>query len=132
MLNLLFRAYRDQYGDNFICVIPTNVFGPADNFNLDDSHVVPGLIRKFHLAQQNNLPSVTVAGTGKPLRQFIYSLDLAKLIVWSLRNYNQVEPIILTPPESSEVSISELADTISKKSGFKGKVIVRFNIKESS
>jgi GDP-L-fucose synthase len=111
MLEVLSKAYRDQYNDNFICIIPTNIYGPYDNFNLEDSHVIPGLIYKCYLAKQNNLPFV-VAGTGIPLRQFIYSEDLARLILWSLFDYNEMETIILSPNENSEVSISMVADII--------------------
>jgi GDP-L-fucose synthase len=109
-------------------VIPTNVFGEADNFNLEDSHVVPGLIHKFHLALKFGLSSVHVSGTGKPLRQFIYSLDLAKLLLWAVHNYDDDEPVILSPPESDEISINELAELISQKSGFKGSIEVSKSI----
>ena len=113
MLDILSKAYRDQYNDNFICIIPTNIYGPHDNFNLEDSHVIPGLIHKCYLAKQNNQPFI-VAGTGSPLRQFIYSDDLAKLILYTLFEYNDLDTIILSPSESSEVSIKFIAEEIAK------------------
>jgi GDP-L-fucose synthase len=114
MLEVHSRAYQEQYGDNFICVIPTNIYGPNDNFHLQDSHVIPGLILKCYLAKKENKPFV-VAGTGTPLRQFIYSEDLAILILWTLENYNEKEPIILSVPENEEKSINYVATCIAKK-----------------
>jgi GDP-L-fucose synthase len=114
MLDVQSRAYKEQYNDNFICVIPTNIYGPHDNFNLQDSHVIPGLIHKCYLAKQKGEPFV-IAGTGTPLRQFIYSEDLAILILWALENYNEIEPIILSVPESEEKSINFVATCIAKK-----------------
>jgi GDP-L-fucose synthase len=114
MLDVQSRAYQEQYNDNFICVIPTNIYGPHDNFNLQDSHVIPGLIHKCYLAKQKGKPFV-IAGTGTPLRQFIYSEDLAILILWSLENYSEIEPIILSVPESEEKSINFIATCIAKK-----------------
>lgn len=114
MLDVQSRAYQEQYNDNFICVIPTNIYGPYDNFNLQDSHVIPGLIHKCYLAKQKGEPFV-IAGTGTPLRQFIYSEDLAILILWALENYNEIEPIILSVPESEEKSINFVATCIAKK-----------------
>jgi len=113
------HAYKEQYGCNFTSAIPTNVFGPHDNFDLEDSHVIPGLIHKCYLAKQNGTPFV-VSGTGKPLRQFIYSYDLAKLFIWMLREYDDVEPVILSVGEDDEVSIKEVADAIVKAVGFEG------------
>ena len=114
MLEVQSRAYQEQYNDNFICVIPTNIYGPYDNFNLQDSHVIPALIHKCYLAKKNNEPFV-IAGSGNPLRQFIYSEDLAKLILWTLENYNQLEPIILSVPESDEKSIHYVTSCIAKE-----------------
>ncbi|KAM6501127.1 hypothetical protein JOM56_004141 [Amanita muscaria] len=113
------HAYKEQYGCNFTSAIPTNVFGPYDNFDLEDSHVIPGLIHKCYLAKKNGTPFV-VSGTGKPLRQFIYSYDLAKLFIWMLREYDDVEPVILSVGENEEVSIKEVADAIVKAMGFDG------------
>lgn len=114
MLDVQSRAYQEQYNDNFICVIPTNIYGPYDNFNLQDSHVIPGLIHKCYLAKQKGEPFV-IAGTGTPLRQFIYSEDLAILILWALENYNEAEPIILSVSENDEKSINFVATCIAKK-----------------
>ncbi|KAH9937782.1 epimerase-domain-containing protein [Epithele typhae] len=113
------HAYKDQYGDNFTSAIPTNVFGPHDNFDLESAHVLPALMHRCYLAQKNGTPFV-VWGTGKPLRQFIYSRDLAKLFVWQLRNYESVEPLILSVGEDEEVSIKQAADALVSAMGFKG------------
>ena len=113
MLEVLSNAYNEQYNTNFICVIPTNIYGPHDNYHLEDSHVIPGLIHKCYLAKLNNQPFV-VAGTGIPLRQFIHSEDLGKLILWSLFEYNLQESIILSPPENHEVSIKFIGEKIAE------------------
>jgi len=112
-------AYNSEFGCNFTSAIPTNVFGPYDNFDLEDSHVIPALIHKCYLAKKNGTPFV-VAGSGKALRQFIYSNDLAKLFVWQLREYDDIEPIILSVDENEEISIKVLADLIVKAVGFEG------------
>ncbi|KAI8336576.1 hypothetical protein BC941DRAFT_471116 [Chlamydoabsidia padenii] len=119
MIDVQNHAYNEQYGCHFTSVIPTNVFGPHDNYNLEDSHVLPGLTHKCYLAKQNNTPFV-VGGTGKPLRQFIYSRDLAKLFIWTLREYQEIDPIILSVGEEDEVSIKDVADAIVKAVEFKG------------
>ncbi|KZT01361.1 NAD(P)-binding protein [Laetiporus sulphureus 93-53] len=119
MVDVQNHAYKDQYGCNFTSAIPTNVFGPNDNFELEGSHVIPGLIHKCYLAKKNGTPFV-VSGTGKPLRQFIYSYDLAKLFIWQLREYDDVEPVILSVGEDEEVSIKEVADAIVKAMDYKG------------
>ncbi|SAL95899.1 hypothetical protein [Absidia glauca] len=119
MIDVQNHAYHEQYGCHFTSVIPTNVFGPHDNYNLEDSHVLPGLTHKCYLAKQNNTPFV-VGGTGKPLRQFIYSRDLAKLFIWTLREYQEIDPIILSVGEEDEVSIKDVADAIVKAVDFKG------------
>lgn len=113
MLEIHCKAYREQYGSNFHCVIPTNIYGPYDNFHLEDSHVIPGLIHKCYLAKQANQEFV-VSGSGKPLRQFIYSLDLARLILWSLDTFTG-DNIILGVPESHEISIGDVARCIAKE-----------------
>ncbi|GAB1605452.1 GDP-L-fucose synthase-like [Argonauta hians] len=122
MIDVQNRAYHQQHGCHFTSVIPTNIYGPYDNYNLEDAHVVPGLIHKVYLAKQNNTP-VTIFGTGTPRRQFIYSLDLAHLMVWVLRNYEEIDPIILSVEEDDEVSIKEAADLIIKSMEFTGEVI---------
>jgi GDP-L-fucose synthase len=108
------KAYNEQYGDNFVCVIPTNIYGPHDNFNLEDAHVIPALIHKCYLAKINSEKFI-VAGTGKPLRQFVHSQDLALLIIWVLENYNEKESIILSVSEEHEVSIKYISTLIAKK-----------------
>ncbi|KAE9389286.1 NAD(P)-binding protein [Gymnopus androsaceus JB14] len=115
MVDVQNHAYKEEFGCNFTSAIPTNVFGPHDNYDLEDSHVIPGLIHKCYLAKKNNTPFV-VSGTGKPLRQFIYSRDLAKLFIWQLREYDDVRAF----GEDEEVSIKEVADAIVKAVGFQG------------
>ena len=121
MLHIQCKAYRDTYGDNFVCVIPTNVYGPNDNFNLLEGHVIPSLIHQCYLAVHDGGVFV-VKGSGKPLRQFIYSEDLAELIMWVLRNYDD-ELLILSVPEINEVSISDIAKLIAKHIGYNDRII---------
>lgn len=122
MIDVLNRAYNQQHGCLFTSVIPTNVFGPNDNFSIDDGHVLPGLIHKVWLAQKTGQPFV-VWGTGSPRRQFIYSLDLARLFIWVLRNYDEIDPIILSVGEEDEVSIKEVAEMIVEAMNFNGEVL---------
>uniref|UniRef100_A0A182RTC6 GDP-L-fucose synthase n=1 Tax=Anopheles funestus TaxID=62324 RepID=A0A182RTC6_ANOFN len=129
MIDVLNRAYNQQYGDMFTSVVPCNVFGPHDNFVPGVSHVIPGMIHRLHelmfvknTDQPQESKEFSVYGTGKPLRQFIYSLDLAKLFIWVLRQYDSVEPIILSVDESAEVSIAQLAESLAKAFEFKGKL----------
>lgn len=109
MLEIQCRIYREQYGDNFMCIIPTNIYGSHDNFNLNDSHVIPGLIHKCYLAKRDG-KDFLVSGTGRPLRQFIYSDDLAKFIIWLLDNSEYNESLILSPDD--ETSIGKIAELI--------------------
>ena len=122
MLEVHSKAYQDQYGDNFICVIPTNIYGEHDNYSIDNGHVIPALIHKCFLASQENNPFV-VCGTAKPLRQFIYSLDLAKLIMWSLLEYNELDSIILSVKETDEVSIEDVARMIAREFNYEDNII---------
>jgi GDP-L-fucose synthase len=122
MIDVLNRGYADQHGVKYTSVIPTNVFGAHDNFNIDDGHVLPGLIHKVYMAKKESRPLV-IWGTGKPLRQFVYSLDLARLFLWVLRDYNEVEPIILSVDEKDEMSIKEAAEAVVKAMDFQGEVI---------
>jgi GDP-L-fucose synthase len=108
MIDVLNRCYKDEYGCNFTSVIPTNIFGPYDNYSLDSGHVIPALIHKCYKAKRDGT-KFTVLGTGTPLRQFIYSLDLAALVVWVLYEYHNPEPIILSVDEKDEVSIGDVA-----------------------
>lgn len=105
------RAYNEQYGTNYSCVIPCNIYGPNDNFSLDDGHVIPSLIHKCHLAKQKGLP-FEVRGTGTPLRQFIYSEDLAKLILESVGKLKR-ENVIFSPED--EISIKDVATMIAQE-----------------
>ena len=113
MLEIQSKAYQQQYNDNFICVIPTNIYGEHDNYSLEDGHVIPALIHRCYLAKKKKEKFI-VRGTGKPLRQFIYSLDLAKLIMWSLLEYQEKESIILSVDEDEEMSIGEVAGLIAQ------------------
>uniref|UniRef100_A0A8B9HY13 GDP-L-fucose synthase n=1 Tax=Astyanax mexicanus TaxID=7994 RepID=A0A8B9HY13_ASTMX len=122
MIDVHNRAYFTQYGRRYTSVIPTNVFGPHDNFNIEDGHVLPGLIHKTYIAKKEGT-SLQVWGSGRPRRQFIYSLDLARLILWVLREYNEVDPIILSVGEEDEVSIKEAADAVVEALEFKGEVV---------
>lgn len=103
LIDITNRAYYEQFKHIFTSIVPCNIYGPFDNFHPTASHVIPGMIQRLHKIIYENEPNVPqedkvfdVYGTGKPLRQFIYSLDLAKLAIWVLRNYNSVEPIILS------------------------------------
>lgn len=118
MIDVLNRGYRDQHGCKFTSVIPCNVFGPHDNFNIEDGHVLPGLIHKIYKANKDQKP-LTIWGTGKPLRQFIYSLDLARLFLRTLREYDDCTPIILSVDEADEVSIKQAAEMIVEAMDFK-------------
>jgi len=113
MLDVLNKCYNRAYpnGCKYHSIIPTNIYGPYDNWNLQDSHVIPGLIHKCYLAKKNQQPFV-VWGSGTPLRQFIYSEDLGALTVWTLRHYNEFSPLILSVGEEDEVSIADVAKLI--------------------
>lgn len=119
MVDVQNHAYHSEFGCNFTSAIPTNIFGPHDNYDLENSHVIPGLIHKCFLAKKNKT-SFIVSGTGRPLRQFIYSHDLAKLFVWQLWEYDEISPIILSVGEEDEVSIKQVADAVVKVIGFEG------------
>ena len=119
MADVQIRAYREQYGVNYTSVIPTNIYGPNDNFSLVHGHVMPMLIHKLYLAQRDNT-DFTVWGSGKPLREFIHSKDIAKLTEWAIESYDESEPIIFT--NSNEISIAELVDLLVKEFNFKGNV----------
>jgi len=121
MIDVQNKAYHEQYGCKFTSIIPCNVFGPHDNFNIQQGHVIPGLINKAYQAKKNGTP-FEIWGTGAPLRQFIYSLDLAKLTVWVMREYEEIDPIILATDEKDEVSIKDVAMMVLEASDFKGEV----------
>ena len=120
MSDIQIQAYREQFGCEYFSVIPTNIYGPGDNYNLQNGHVVPTLIHKFYLAKKNNIP-VEIWGTGKPLREFIYSEDVANLTSRLLENYSGFDPVILST--SHEISIAELAEIIKNSINYKGKII---------
>jgi len=120
MAEVQIRAYKEQYGLNYTSVIPTNIYGPNDNFNIQNGHVIPSLIHKCYLARENKTDLV-IWGSGKPLREFIFSKDVAELALWVLDNYNESEPIILSTSE--EISIKNVVDIIVKEMNFKGNVL---------
>lgn len=114
MLEVHSKAYQEQYGDNFICVIPTNIYGENDNYSLENGHVIPALIHKCYLAKEKGEKFI-VRGTGKPLRQFIYAQDLAKLIIWVLESYHEKDSIILSVGKNDEMSIGDVATLIARE-----------------
>ncbi len=117
----LCQAYRKQYGRRYISVMPCNLYGPNDNFDLQTSHVLPALIRKFHEAKQAGKPEVVVWGTGTPLREFLHVDDLARGVVFCLDNYDGYEHI--NCGAGSEVTIRELAETVQRAVGFSGRLV---------
>ncbi len=126
ILDIHSKAYRENYNSNFICVIPTNIYGKHDNYSLEDGHVIPALIHRCYLSKKNN-ENFVVKGTGKALRQFIYSEDLAKLMLWSLLFYNKKENIILSNSPENEVSIKTIATLIAKEFNYEDKIVFDSN-----
>lgn len=122
LIDTMNRAYAEEYGCNFTSIIPTNIYGPHDNFSIQNGHVIPGLIHKCYIAKKENKP-FTIWGSGTPLRQFIYSLDLAELTVWVMRQYHSPEPITLSVDEASEVPIKDVALAVAKAMQFEGEII---------
>jgi GDP-L-fucose synthase len=120
MSDIQIMAYREQYGINYTSVIPTNIFGPKDNFSLVHGHVIPMLIHKLYTAQRDNTDFV-VWGSGKSRREFIFSKDLAKMVEFVSDNYTESSPIILSTSE--EISISDVVDVLVELFNFKGNVI---------
>jgi GDP-L-fucose synthase len=114
------QAYKKQYGFNAISLMPTNLYGPGDNFNLENSHVMPALIRKFHDAKTNNLPEVEVWGTGTPRREFLHVDDLADASVYLMNNYDDAEFVNVGVGE--DVTIKELAETVKEIVAYKGEL----------
>lgn len=121
MLLVQGQAYREQYDFNAIFLLPTNLYGPGDKFDPRVSHVVPALIKKFVEAKKNRSKTVTVWGTGKPTREFLYVEDAARAIILAAERYNKADPINLG--SSWEISIRKLAELIAELAGFKGKVV---------
>jgi len=120
MLDVQSRAYRDQYGCNFVTAVPNNLFGENDNFDLENSHVIPAMIRKMYEAKLNN-EDVTLWGDGSPLREFTYSKDLAEILLFLLEHYDNPRPINVG--NTHEVSIKEVAETIRDILDFQGEIV---------
>lgn len=116
----LCEAYRDQYGCNFISVMPTNLYGLNDNYHPENSHVLPALIRRFHEAKVQNLPMVTLWGTGTPKREFLFADDLAEACVFLMENYNERDFINIGTGE--DLSILELARIVKDIVGYEGEI----------
>jgi GDP-L-fucose synthase len=115
------QAYRQQYGFDAICAMPTNVYGPGDNYDAQNSHVIAALIRRVHEAKDSGASEVVVWGSGKPLREFLYADDLADALVFLMQNYSDFNPINIG--SGQEVSITELAHMIAAAVGFRGKLV---------
>jgi len=120
MLDIQSRSYREQYGENFICLIPNNLYGEHDNFHLINSHVIPSLIRKIYEAKKNNA-DVKLWGDGTPMREFTYAKDLAKIIVFAMNNYDGKDPINVG--NTNEISIKNLVEIIAEIFNYQGKII---------
>ena len=121
MLDVQSRAYRLQYGSNFITAIPNNLYGPHDNFDLDNGHVVPAIIRKVYEAKLENNPRINLWGDGTPLREFTFCNDAAQAIIFLTENYNGSEPINIGSPD--EISIQQLSMIICKNLDYQGEII---------
>jgi GDP-L-fucose synthase len=117
----LCRAYRQQFGDKFISAMPTNMYGPGDNYHLQDSHVLPALIRKVHTAKLTGEKEVVVWGTGSPRREFLHSDDLAEACLLLLDQYDSDE--IINVGSGSDLTIKELIETVAKVLGFEGRIV---------
>lgn len=124
MSDIQIRSYREQYGLNYKSVIPSNIYGPNDNYDIINGHVLPSLIHKCFLSRENKT-DLTIWGSGNPLREFIFSKDVAKLTEWVLDNYNESEPIILSTSE--EIAIKDVVGMITELMNFKGNVIFDSN-----
>ena len=114
-------AFRSQYGCNYISVMPTNLYGPNDNYDLSNSHVLPALIRKFHEAKLNQSPEVVIWGTGRPRREFLHADDLADACYFLMQNYN--EPGLINIGTGEDIEIGELAKLVSKIVGYEGSIV---------
>jgi GDP-L-fucose synthase len=125
MLDVQSRAYRQQYGCNYITVVPNNLFGEHDNFDLNNSHVLPAIIRKIHEAKISGT-NVVLWGDGSPLREFTYSKDLARELLFVLKNYDDDCPINIG--NSHEISIKECANNIAQVMGYDGKIMWNTNM----
>jgi GDP-L-fucose synthase len=114
-------AYRSQYGCNFVSVMPTNLYGPNDNYDLNNSHVLPALILKFHEARLSGAPSVTLWGTGKPRREFLHVDDLAEACIYLMHNYHEEGLVNIGTGE--DIEIGELARMVSRIVGYEGEIV---------
>ncbi len=114
------EAYRSQYGCDFISVMPTNLYGPNDNYDLENSHVLPAMIRKFHEAKESGNESMTLWGTGAPMREFLHADDLAEACVYLMENYSESE--LVNIGTGIDVTIKELAETVKEIVGFSGTI----------
>ncbi|KAE8414361.1 hypothetical protein BDV36DRAFT_9357 [Aspergillus pseudocaelatus] len=125
LLHILSLAYRQQYGCRFTCVIPTNLYGPNDNFS-EGCHFIPGIIKRvasvMEKGEDGPRSTLVVPGSGRALRQFLYSRDLAKMLIWALWNYDAPEPLIVSPDPNQEVSIKDVVSLVSELSGFGGPI----------
>ena len=115
------QSFNQQYGTNYISVMPTNLYGPGDNYNLENSHVLPALIRKFHEAKMYGNPEVVIWGSGKPMREFLYVEDLADALIYLMMNYNDSEIVNIGTGE--DISIRDLAYLVKEVIGFSGQII---------
>ncbi len=116
----LCETYREQYGADFISAMPTNLYGPGDNYDLNNSHVLPAMIRKFHEAKENGHSTVTLWGDGSPMREFLHTDDLAEALVFLMENYSEKQ--FINVGYGSDVTIKELAELIQKTVGHEGEV----------
>ncbi|HOL68299.1 MAG TPA: GDP-L-fucose synthase [bacterium] len=117
---IMCQAYNQQYGTNFICAMPSNLYGPGDRFTPKNSHVIPGLLQKFHQAKVTGSDTVEVWGSGKPMREFLFVEDLAEALVFLMENYHSSE--IINVGTGQEVTIRELAEMIKQVVGYQGKI----------
>jgi GDP-L-fucose synthase len=117
---IMCRSYNKQYGTSFISVMPTNLYGPGDSYNLMDAHVLPALLRRFHEAKENNDPKVTIWGTGSPTREFLYSDDVADACFFLMENYSGND--IINIGSGIEISIRDLAYQIKDVVNYRGEI----------
>jgi len=118
---IMCQSYNQQYGTNYISAMPTNLYGPGDNYHPMNSHVAPAMIRRFHEMKEKNEPEIAIWGTGNPTREFLYVDDLGDACVFLMENYNSSE--IINVGSGTEVTIKELAHTVQDIVGYKGKIV---------
>jgi len=121
MIEVQCRAYRQQYGCNFVTAVPNNIFGENDNFDLENSHVIPAIIRKIYEARENDENTVTLWGDGSPLREFTYSSDVADALMFVMRNYDDATPINIGC--TGEISIKNVAELIARNMNYGGEIV---------